>query len=297
MRNPIRRKWAAASKPTKPAADHTGRIPGERFTVYFVMTGAVAAILLAFGFDFGNVWALADRLGVPAEVQPLTAPAVTISYLALMVGQQYLALRGWTHRELLKPRLWLLLIGVMTYALNCGDALLGGAYGEAAFDAVMPTLLLMWGELAPWMMRQVHTARERAAAVLGPTVPAAPEGGISVDDLQRMVEELQGELWAKDFEQGPRSKRGRRESKLRPTAREFIWKWLDDGKTYENHPAAAWHKALVAEMGEEDSPTVERCRQIMRDEFPKVQEKWVATQDAKAHADERFEEIEESLAG
>jgi hypothetical protein len=35
----------------------------------------------------------------------------------------------------------------------------------------------------------------------------------------------------------------------------------------------------------------------MRDEFPKVQEKWAATQDAKAHADERFEEIEESLAG
>ncbi|MFK0015775.1 hypothetical protein [Streptomyces sp. NPDC091027] len=275
-----------------------GRIPGERFTVYFVMTGAVAAILLAFGFDFGNVWALAARLGVPAEVQPLTAPAVTISYLALMVGQQYLALRGWSHRELLKPRIWLLLIGIMTYALNCGDAFLAGAYGEAAFDAVMPTLLLMWGELAPWMMRQVHMARERVGGAVE-VVPAAPEGGASVGDVQRMVEELLAELWARDVEEEVRAakSRGKRESRLRPTAREFIWGWLDKGKTYDDHPAAAWHKELVAQMGEDDAPTNVRCRQIMREEFPKIQEKWQAAQEAKANADERIEQIEETLAG
>ncbi|ORT58192.1 hypothetical protein [Streptomyces sp. CB03238] len=283
MRNPIRKR-----RPKAPI-DHNARIPGERFTVAFVMTGAVAAILLAFAFDFGNVWALAARLGVPAEVQPLTAPAVTISYLALMVGQQYLALRGWTNRELRKPRLWLLLIGVMTYALNCGDAFMREAYGEAAFDAVMPTLLLMWGELAPWLMRQVHTARERAAEVAEPAIE-----GDRVDGIERTLEELLAEFMAQDVAQEARASkpRGRRESRLRPTAREFIWKWLDDGKSYDDHPAAAWHKALVTEMGEGEVPTVERCRQIMREEFPKIKEKWEAAQKAKLEADERIEQME-----
>lgn len=297
MRNPIRLNRSAVRQSVKPApADPNGRIPGERFTVFFVMTGAVSAILLAFGFDFGNVWALAARLGVPERVQPLTAPAVTISYLALMVGQQYLALRGWSHRELLKPRLWLLLIGAMTYALNCGDAFLADAYGEAAFDAVMPTLLLMWGELAPWMMRQVHAARERATVILGALEPTVEQP--VVDDLGRMVEELQAELWAKEVESEARSvkRRGRRsETPLRPTCREFVWAWLDAGKTYEDHPAAAWHKELVAEM-EEAAPTIVRCRQLMREEFWKIEGQWLAAKHAEENADEVIERIEEALA-
>lgn len=295
MKNPIRRR-------PKPEAKKQDRVPGERFTVYFVMTMTVSAILLAFLFDFGNVWALAARLGVPEHVQALVAPAVSLSYLGLMVGQQYLGLRGWSDAELRRPRIWLGLMGVMTYGLNCADAFMRRAYGEGLFDAVMPTLLLIWGEIGPWLMRQVHFARTEYAENQADPQPAAdvvPSDVVQgqIDGLHRQVEELLGEAWARDMEQDNRPKgRGRRESKLRPTAREFIWNWLDSKKSYADRPAAAWHKALVAEMGEDEAPTVERCRQIMRDEFPKIQEKWEAAQTAKLEADERFEEIEESLS-
>ncbi|MET9119974.1 hypothetical protein [Streptomyces sp. NPDC004528] len=299
MSNRIWRRDKAATEQVK---DPNARIAGELFTVVFVMTGAVIAILLAFGFDFGNVWALAARLGVPSKVQWLTAPAVTITYLSLMVGQQYLSLRGWTNRELRKPRLWLLLIGVMTYALNCGDAAIRGAIGEAAFDAVMPTLLLMWGELAPWMMRQVHEARQRAADAMAeePVVqvveqkPATTEDGLTIDNLQQMIEELQGDAWAQELEAEMaaerKPRRGRKETPLRPTAREFIWKWLSDGRVYKDKPAAAWFKELVAEMGE-DAPTIERCRQIMRDEYPVIEKQWEQAKDAEDNVDAVFDEM------
>jgi hypothetical protein len=171
------------------------------------------------------------------------------------------------------------------------------AYGEGLFDAVMPTLLLIWGEIGPWLMRQVHFARTEYVETQAAPQPATDEEGGRVDDLQRQVEELLGEFWARDVEQDSRPKpRGRRESKLRPTAREFIWGWLKSGKTYDDHPAAAWHKALVVEMGEKESPTVERCRQIMRDEFPKIEEKWLVAQDATDNAEEQIERMEAALS-
>jgi hypothetical protein len=288
MQNPIRRR----PKP-EPETKKQARVPGERFTVYFVMTMTVSAILLAFLFDFGNVWALAARLGVPEHVQALVAPAVSLSYLGLMVGQQYLGLRGWSDAELRRPRIWLGLMGVMTYGLNCADAFMRRAYGEGLFDAVMPTLLLIWGEIGPWLMRQVHFARTEYADTQAAPQPAAEDN--RVEDLERTVEELLAEFMAKDFEQGIRKKGGRRESKLRPTAREFIKQWLSSGKTYDDHPAAAWHKALVAEMGEDDAPTVVRCRQIMRDEFPVIEASWKAAKTDKDNVDEQIDEMEEAL--
>ncbi|MEW1675582.1 hypothetical protein AB0O47_20410 [Streptomyces noursei] len=286
MKNPIRRR-------PKPYAKQQERIPGERFTIYFVMTMTVAVILLAFLFDFGNVWALAARLGVPDHVQALVAPAVSFSYLGLMVGQQYLGLRGWSDAELRRPRIWLGLMGVMTYGLNCADAFMRHAYGEALFDAVMPTLLLIWGEIGPWLMRQVHIARTEHAEAQTGTLPAVDDN--RVDHLARTVEELLAEFMAKDVEQGARKKGGRRESRLRPTARQFIKQWLASGKTYDDHPAAAWHKVLVAEMGAGDAPTVVRCRQIMRDEFPAIEAEWKAVKTDKGSVDERIDEMEEAL--
>ncbi|MFC8428496.1 hypothetical protein [Streptomyces sp. NPDC057253] len=286
MKNPIRHR-------PKPGATKQDRVPGERFTVYFVMTMTVAAILLAFLFDFGNVWALAARLGVPEHVQALVAPAVSLSYLGLMVGQQYLGLRGWSDAELRRPRIWLGLMGVMTYGLNCADAFMRHAYGEGLFDAVMPTLLLIWGEIGPWLMRQVHFARTEYAD--SQTAPQQVVEDGRVDDLERTVEELLAEFMAKDVEQGAGKKGGRRESKLRPTAREFIKQWLASGKTYDDHPAAAWHKALVAEMGQDKAPTVVRCRQIMRDEFPVIEAEWKAAKTDKGSVDERIGEMEKAL--
>ncbi|WP_063728957.1 hypothetical protein [Streptomyces sp. RTd22] len=311
MENPIRRR-------PKPEAKQQERVPGERFTVYFVMTMTVAAILLAFLFDFGNVWALAARLGVPEHVQALVAPAVSLSYLGLMVGQQYLGLRGWSDAELRRPRIWLGLMGVMTYGLNCADAFMRGAIGEGLFDMVMPTLLLIWGEIGPWLMRQVHFARTEFHETPAAESPAAAEPDPQLDELGREVErmrqellakdaehaetvetltqaieELRGEMWAKDYEEPEEDRKaGRRpESPLRPTCREFVWNWLEAGKTYADWPAAAWHKELVVNMGAE-APTVEWCRALMRDEFPAIEEQWQAAQKAKAEADQRIEQME-----
>ncbi|MCZ0981882.1 hypothetical protein O1L60_31220 [Streptomyces diastatochromogenes] len=284
----------------KPETRTQNRVPGERFTVYFVMTMAVLVILLAFLFDFGNVWALAARLGVPEPVQPLVAPAVSLSYLGLMVGQQYLGLRGWSDRELVCPRVWLILMGIMTYGLNCADAFMRGAVGEGLFDMVMPTLLLIWGEIGPWIMRQVHFARTEYADAQA-AEPAAAEADAQeelrseVEELHRKFEELLAEAWARDLEQGDQPKsRGRRQSPLRPTAREFVWLWLNDGKTYSDHPAAAWHKALVAQMGE-DAPTIERCRQIMREEFDKIEKLWGQAKKNSENVDEQIKGMEEAL--
>jgi hypothetical protein len=291
MQNPIRRRPEpeATSETKKPA-----RVPGERFTVYFVVAMTVMAIVLAFLFDFGNVWALAASLGVPEHVQPLVAPAVSLSYLGLMVGQQYLGLRGWSDKELRRPRAWLILMGVMTYGLNCADAFMRRAYGEGLFDAVMPTLLLIWGEIGPWLMRQVHFARTEYAEAHVTPEPAVEADG-RVDYLERAVEELLGELMSKEYEDDRPKPRGRRQSTLRPTAREFIWNWLNDGKVYSDHPAAAWHKALREQMGE-DAPTVERCRQIMREEFDKIEALWGKAKENSENVDEHIKAMEDALS-
>jgi hypothetical protein len=48
-----------------------------------------AVIALTFLFGFGNVWALAVRLGVPLWVAPLVAPAVDLSVMALLLATRY----------------------------------------------------------------------------------------------------------------------------------------------------------------------------------------------------------------
>jgi hypothetical protein len=59
--------------------------------VTVIMTAVVG---LTFLFGFGNVWILALRLGVPAWVAPLVAPAVDLSVMGLLLGTRYLALHG-----------------------------------------------------------------------------------------------------------------------------------------------------------------------------------------------------------
>ncbi len=60
-------------------------------TVIVVM-GVIAC--LAFVFSFGNVWALALRLGVPGPIAPLIAPMVDLSVTGLLVALWYLSLRA-----------------------------------------------------------------------------------------------------------------------------------------------------------------------------------------------------------
>ncbi|MET8854524.1 hypothetical protein [Amycolatopsis sp. NPDC004625] len=64
-------------------------------------------VALTFLFGFGNVFALALRLGVPVWVAPLVAPAVDLSVVGLLIAIRSLSLRGapaeviWPARRLL----------------------------------------------------------------------------------------------------------------------------------------------------------------------------------------------------
>ncbi|WP_220131296.1 hypothetical protein [Streptomyces sp. PT12] len=89
------------------------------------MTLIMATVIgLTFLFGFGNVLALGLRLGVPAYVAPLVAPAVDLSVLGLLLGVRYLALNGASREEIRPARRLLILASVMTLALNITEPLL-----------------------------------------------------------------------------------------------------------------------------------------------------------------------------
>ncbi|MFF7987781.1 SpdA protein [Streptomyces sp. NPDC007901] len=108
---------------------------------------------LTFLFGFGNVWALATRLSVPALVAPLVAPAVDLSVLGLLLAIRYLALQGAPPEQLRPARRLLIMSSLMTLALNVTDPLLSGQMGKAAFDAVGPLLLIGWAEVGPGLLQ------------------------------------------------------------------------------------------------------------------------------------------------
>lgn len=123
--------------------------------VVFVIAG------LAFAFGFGNGWLLGLKLGVPAWIAPLVAPAVDLSVVALLATLHYLRSHGLGER-LLGPRLLLGFCGLLTCALNTARPVLEGAVGRACFDAIAPLLLIGWSEVGP-----------RLLALLQRTVPDA----------------------------------------------------------------------------------------------------------------------------
>ncbi|MEW1604515.1 SpdA protein [Streptomyces sp. DH-12] len=130
----------------------------ERFTRRTVTTVMAVIAALAFVFSFGNVWALALRLGVPRPIAPLIAPMVDLSVVGLLVALRYLALRGVPKTELKAGTRLLHLCGLLTLALNTAEPLLTGRYGRACLDTVAPLLLLGWGHVGPAFLAHFHTA-------------------------------------------------------------------------------------------------------------------------------------------
>ncbi|MET7528475.1 DUF2637 domain-containing protein [Streptomyces goshikiensis] len=130
----------------------------ERFTRHTVTIVMAIIAALAFVFSFGNVWALALRLGVPRPIAPLIAPMVDLSVVGLLVALRFLALRGIPAHELKAGTRLLHLCGVLTLALNTAEPLLTGHYGRACLDTVAPLLLLGWGRVGPAFPAQFHTA-------------------------------------------------------------------------------------------------------------------------------------------
>lgn len=129
-----------------------------RFTRHTVTAVMAIIAALAFVFSFGNVWALALRLGVPRPIAPLIAPMVDLSVVGLLVALRFLALRGVPAHELKAGTRLLHLCGLLTLALNTAEPLLTGHYGRACLDTVAPLLLLGWGRVGPAFLAQLHTA-------------------------------------------------------------------------------------------------------------------------------------------
>ncbi|GAA2064183.1 hypothetical protein GCM10009801_08620 [Streptomyces albiaxialis] len=146
---------------------------GEQLTQRTVTAVMAVIATLAFVFSFGNVWALALRLGVPRPIAPLIAPMVDLSVLGLLVGLRHLALRGVPASELRAAVRLMHASGLLTLALNVAEPLLAGHYGRAALDAVAPVLLLGWGAVGPGLLRHLHASPTAEPAPAPSPEPAA----------------------------------------------------------------------------------------------------------------------------
>ncbi|WP_328544377.1 DUF2637 domain-containing protein [Streptomyces europaeiscabiei] len=152
----------------------------ERFTRRTVTVVMAVIAALAFVFSFGNVWALALRLGVPHSIAPLIAPMVDLSVVGLLVALRFLALHGVPETELKAGTRLLHLCGLLTLALNTAEPLLTGRYGRACLDTVAPLLLLGWGHVGPAFLARFHTLTrptphlEAAAPICEPVPDDAP---------------------------------------------------------------------------------------------------------------------------
>ncbi|WP_409186927.1 hypothetical protein F9C11_17740 [Amycolatopsis sp. VS8301801F10] len=123
------------------------------------MVGVVVG--LTFTFGFGNVLALALRLGVPVWVAPLVAPAVDLTVVALLVAVRRLSACGASPASMRSARRLLVGASVVTLALNVAEPLVAGEVGRALFDAVGPLLLIGWSEVGPGLLQalvDVHGA-------------------------------------------------------------------------------------------------------------------------------------------
>lgn len=176
----------------------------ERFTRRTVTVVMAVIAALAFVFSFGNVWALALRLGVPHPIAPLIAPMVDLSVVGLLVALRFLALRGVPKAELKAGTRLMHLCGLLTLALNTAEPLLAGRYSRACLDTVAPLLLLGWGHVGPAFLAQFHTHTrpnphlEAPAATLatdsGPDVAPSPESAPPTpapDIVASPIEELE----------------------------------------------------------------------------------------------------------
>jgi hypothetical protein len=139
-----------------PVAERTGLAAERAVTVRAVTVIMGAVVGLSFLFAFGNVAALGIRLGVPAYVAFLVAPAVDLSVVGLLLGTRYLAVYGAPAEQLRPARRLLVFSSLVTLALNVAEPLIAGQYGKAAFDAVGPLLLIGWAHVGPGLLQAMN---------------------------------------------------------------------------------------------------------------------------------------------
>jgi hypothetical protein len=195
-----------------------------------------AVIGLTFLFGFGNVLALGLRLGVPAYVAPLIAPAVDLSVLGLLLGFRYLALNGASRERIRPARRLLILASVTTLALNVTEPLVAEEYGKAAFDAVGPLLLIGWAEVGPGLPQAISTtgkaegapaelAAGRRVSALAPRAKRLRSAGDGSQPGRRETAEMDPELLERARFEDARH----REALQRPISAETLRKRLGVG--------------------------------------------------------------------
>jgi hypothetical protein len=118
------------------------RVPGEALTKWAVTVIAGSIAALTFAFSLGNVTMLCLTLGITAPLAWLVGAAVDLSVVGLLTGLRFLALHGYTDKQLRKPRCMLLFCGLLTLALNTSGAVSRMEFGTALVDAVAPALLI-----------------------------------------------------------------------------------------------------------------------------------------------------------
>jgi hypothetical protein len=134
---------------------------------------------LTFLFGFGNVLDLGLRLGVPAYVAPLVAPAVDLTVVGLLLGTRHLAVHGASGVVLRPAKRLLLVASAVTLGLNVADPLLSAQWGKAAFDAVGPLLLIGWSEVGPALLGAMNMVQSSTSEV----PESVPATGPAVDEI------------------------------------------------------------------------------------------------------------------
>ncbi|MFD5326103.1 DUF2637 domain-containing protein [Streptomyces sp. NPDC127092] len=156
----------------------------DRTTQRTITVVMILIAALAFVFSFGNVWALALRLGVPAPIAPLIAPMVDLSVVGLLVALRSLSLRGVPAGDLRSATRLMHLSGLLTLALNTAHPILAGHYGRAALDSVAPLLLLGWGAVGPTLLRHFHSITPAAPSPAPAPVPETVTAPTPEPDIQ-----------------------------------------------------------------------------------------------------------------
>jgi hypothetical protein len=165
---------------------------GSPLAVVTVIVGVV--VDLTFLFGFGNVLALALRLGVPPWVAPLVASAVDLSVVGLLLAIRHLSMSGASAEVLRSARRLLVASSLVTLALNVAEPLIAGDVGRALFDAVGPLLLIGWAEVGPGLLQALAEGRRPVeqrsvlptAEVREPAAKVAPTtGGLDPSLVER----------------------------------------------------------------------------------------------------------------
>jgi hypothetical protein len=135
---------------------------GDSLTRHAVTVITTAIALLSFGFSFWNVTMLALSLGIPPRIAWLVSPPVDLSVIGLLLGLRSLTQHGYPSKRLRKPTWMLRLCAMITIALNTAGPSMRHQYGAALVDAILPVLLMAWGEVGPWLLREMYAVTQVA---------------------------------------------------------------------------------------------------------------------------------------